>query len=149
MVIYTTLSTSTLTWSALFNGSFHCMFHFSFCILFLSFLFDFWLYWVFNAMYRFSLVMASRGYFLVSVCRLLIAVVASLVAKHGLKDAWASVAAACWLGSCDTWAELSYFKWDLPGSGIKPMYCSLAGGFLINGPPGRPQIPHANFSNPC
>ena len=43
----------------------------------------FWLHWVFMAACGLSLVVASRGYSLVAVCRLLIAV-ASLVAEHGL-----------------------------------------------------------------
>ena len=42
-----------------------------------------WLRWVFVPSHGLSLVVASRGYSLVAVCRLLIAV-ASLVAEHGL-----------------------------------------------------------------
>jgi len=42
-----------------------------------------WLRWVFVPSHGLSLVMASRGYSLIAVCRLLIAV-ASLVAEHGL-----------------------------------------------------------------
>ena len=41
----------------------------------------------------FTLVAASRGYSLVAVCRLLIAVV-SPVAEQGLQSSWASVVAA-------------------------------------------------------
>ena len=47
----------------------------------------------------FSLVAASRGYPLVGVCRLVIAM-ASLVAEHGLQGEWASVAVARGLRSC-------------------------------------------------
>ena len=44
-------------------------------------LFYFWLCWVFTAVSRLSLVAVSRGYLLVAVPRLLIAV-ASLIAEH-------------------------------------------------------------------
>ena len=40
-----------------------------------------WLCWVFVTVYRLSLVVASRGYSVVKMCRLLIAVV-SLIAEH-------------------------------------------------------------------
>ena len=43
----------------------------------------FWLYWVFIAACELSLVVASRGYSLIAVCRLLTAV-ASPVVEHGL-----------------------------------------------------------------
>ena len=43
----------------------------------------FWLCWVIIAAWAFSLVVASGGYPIVVVCRLLIAV-ASLIAEHGL-----------------------------------------------------------------
>ena len=48
---------------------------------------------VFIAVWAFLLVVASRGYSLVAVCRLLIAVV-SPVAEQGLQSSWASVVAA-------------------------------------------------------
>ena len=51
----------------------------------------------------FFLVAASRGYSLVVVCRLLIAV-ASLVAEHRLQSARASVVAAFGFSSCSSWA---------------------------------------------
>ena len=44
-------------------------------------IFDFWLLWVFIASCGFPLVVASRGYSLVAVYRLLIVVV-SLVVEH-------------------------------------------------------------------
>ena len=47
----------------------------------------------------FSLVVESRGYSLVAVCGLLIAVT-SLVAEHGLSVVWTSVVAAHGLSSC-------------------------------------------------
>ena len=74
------------------------------------FFFFFWMHWVFLAAHRLSLVVASGSYSLVAaVCRLLI-VVASLVARQRLQDAWASVAA---LRSCGAWAYLSSGMWDL------------------------------------
>ena len=74
------------------------------------FFFFFWMHWVFLAAHRLSLVVASGSYSLVAaVCRLLI-VVASLVARQWLQDAWASVAA---LRSCGAWAYLSSGMWDL------------------------------------
>ena len=60
-------------------------------------------------------------------------VVASLVAEHQLKGAWASVAAAHGLSSCSfralehrlntcgAQAYLLYGMWDLPGPGIEPV----------------------------
>ena len=51
---------------------------------------------------RLSLVVASRGYSSL-LCQLLIAL-ASLVAGRGLYDAQASVAAACGLSGCSSWA---------------------------------------------
>ena len=48
------------------------------------------------------LVVASRGYSLVAVCGLLIAV-ASLVAQHGLWGMWISVVVARGLNSCVSW----------------------------------------------
>ena len=61
----------------LFNTSFIC----------------FWLHQAFTAVHRLSLVAASRGYFLVAMHKILIAV-ASLVAEHRLLGARASVAEA-------------------------------------------------------
>ena len=51
------------------------------------------------AAFRLSLVAASRGYSLVAMHRLLIAV-ASLVAEHRLQGLWASAVAARRPGSC-------------------------------------------------
>ena len=48
-----------------------------------------WLHWGFFAVFRLSLVAASRGHSLVTVHRLLIAV-ASIVAEHGLWGTWVS-----------------------------------------------------------
>ena len=62
--------------------------HFSF-----FFFFNFWLCWVFVAVHGLSLVAESRGYSLVAVHRLLIAVT-SVAAEHRLYSARASVVGA-------------------------------------------------------
>ena len=66
----------------------------------------------------------SRGYSLVVVCKLLIAVV-SVVAEHGLQACWFSCPVACGI--------------LVPGPGIEPMSPGLAGGLLTTGPPGKPK----------
>ena len=60
------------------------------CNNFLKIFIYFWLHWVFVIACELSLVVASRGYSLVVVCRLLNPVV-SLVAEDGLQYVWASV----------------------------------------------------------
>ena len=76
-------------------------------------------------MHRLSLVVASKGYSVVAVHKLLI-VLASLVVAHGL---W-----------CTSLAALHHMKSFR--SGIKPVSSALAGGFLTTGPPGKsPSIP--------
>ena len=57
-----------------------------------------WLCWVFIAV-GFSLVVASGGYSLAVVCKLLMVVV-SLTADHGLQDTQASIAAMPELNYC-------------------------------------------------
>ena len=54
-------------------------------------------------MQAFSLVVASRGYSMVAVCWLLIAV-ASLVAEHGILGAQASAVVLHGLSSCRFWS---------------------------------------------
>ena len=76
--------------------------------------------------------MASGGYSLVAVSRLLIAV-ASLVAEHGLYAG----APELRLSRCDARTQLSCGVWDLPRLGIEPMSPALAGEFLTAGPPGK------------
>ena len=44
------------------------------------------------------------------------------------------------LNSCGSWAYLLHGMWDLPGSGIEPMSCALAGGFFTTEPPGKPSF---------
>ena len=70
-----------------------------------------------------SLVAASRGYSLVAVPGLLIAV-ASLVAKQGRVGS----------SSCGTSAELPPGMRDLPRPGTEPAFPA---GFLTTGPPGK------------
>ena len=94
----------------------------------------FWLHWVVVAACGLSLVMAKRGYFS--------AVVASLVAEHGLKS----------VGSVVVAHRLSCSKAprDLPGPGIEPVSLALWHEFLTTGPPGKPgmilYIEHPNES---
>ena len=72
----------------------------------------------------FSLAVASRGYSLVAMSELLIAV-ASLVAKHRLS-------------SCGTWALFLHGMWDLPRPGIEPMFPALEGRFFTTELSGKP-----------
>ena len=52
---------------------------------------------------------------------------------------WASVAAACRLSSCGTWAELLHGMWNLAAPGIEPVSPTLATWFLSTAPPGKSQ----------
>ena len=72
----------------------HCGLRLFFFFVILFIYIYFWLYWVFVAAHRFSLVLASGGYSPVVVSGLLIAVV-SFVAEHGLQ--------ALGLNCCGTW----------------------------------------------
>ena len=62
----------------------------------------------------------------------------SVVAVHRLSSCgfWAL---ECRLSSCGAQALLLSSTWDLPGPGIEPVSPALAGGFLTNVPPGKPQ----------
>ena len=71
-------------------------------------------------MHRLSLVVASGGYSLLLVHRLLIAV-ASLIVGVG---SWHTG-----FGSCGAWAYLPHHMWNLPGPGIKPMSAAGEGHF--------------------
>ena len=77
----------------------------------------------------FSLVVASGGYPLVAVLRLLIAV-AFLVAEHRLKGLQVSVVVAHRL-------RCPAALWDLTGSGIRPV-SALADRFFTTKLPGKP-----------
>ena len=97
--------------------------------------------WVFVAKQAF-LQLQSVGHSLVVMCRLLIVGVASLVADHRLQATQASVAAACgisscvsWalehgINSCGTWVQLLHGIWDPPESKIEPVSPALAGRFF-------------------
>ena len=76
-----------------------------------------------------SLVAASRGYSLVAVPGLLIAV-ASLVAKQGRVCS----------SSCGTSAELPPGMRDLPRSGIESVSTAYAGGFVTMSHQGSPLL---------
>ena len=64
----------------------------------------------------------------------------------------ASVAVACGLSSCGSWAlehrlssggpwaQLLHGTWDLPGPGIRPVSLALAGRFFTTEPPEKPLI---------
>ena len=51
-------------------------------------------------------------------------------------SAWSSQ--YCGFSCCGSRAWLLHDMWDLPRSGIEPMYPVLAGGFFITEPPGKP-----------
>ena len=44
------------------------------------------------------------------------------------------------LNSCGTWAYLLCGVWDLPRSGVEPIFPALAGGFFTTEPPGKPHL---------
>ena len=44
------------------------------------------------------------------------------------------------VNSCGPWAELLCSTWDLPGSGIEPMFPAVAGGFFTTESPGQPSV---------
>ena len=86
-----------------------------------------------------SLVVASRGYSLVAVHRLLIAV-ASLVAEHGLQSTQPSAVVAYGLSclvTCGIFLD----------QGLNPASPTLSGGFLTTGPPGRSQSRYTLFGS--
>ena len=96
------------------------------------------------------LVVASVGYSLVAVHKLLVTV-ASLFVDHGLRDVRASVAVACRLSSCLSWplehrlngwlwrtGLAAVGTWGLPEPGIEPVSPSLACRFFTSEPLGKP-----------
>ena len=114
-----------------------------------------------------SLVVASGGYSLAMVHRLLIAV-ASLVAEHrlwgthtsglaahGLKscgfqalehglNSYGFQALEHGLNSCGAWTLMLCRMWDLLRLGIKPKSPALAGRFFTTEPPGKPIYMYIN-----
>lgn len=103
--------------------------------------FYFWLCWVFITVHRLSLVVASRNYTLVVVCRLLLAMT-SLVAIDRLCGSWASAVALHSLQSIGSVAValrlVVYSMWGFPRPRIKPDSLALRGRFLTTGLPGEP-----------
>ena len=105
-----------------------------------------------------SLVAASRGYPLVAMCQLLIAVAssaqhklqstrASAVVARGLSSLGSRARRAHRLGGCGTQAQLLQGMWNLPTSGIELVFLALAGEFFITKPPEKPLPP--NFLLGC
>ena len=94
-----------------------------------------------------SLVAESRGYSILVICGLLIAVASSVSRAHELRQLqpWAqqswSRAPEHRLSSCDTGAQQLRGMCDLPNSGIEPrspVSTALAGRFFTTEPPGKP-----------
>ena len=96
----------------------------------------------------FSRVVASGDYFLVAVCRLLMAVGSrcraqvlgtqtSATVAHGLSSC-SSWALEHRLSSCRAQALLLQGMGNLPGLGIEPVSPALAGRFFTTEPPGKP-----------
>ena len=96
----------------------------------------------------FSRVVASGDYFLVAVCRLLMAVGSrcraqvlgtqtSATVAHGLSSC-SSWALEHRLSSCRAQALVLQGMGNLPGLGIEPVSPALAGRFFTTEPPGKP-----------
>ena len=101
----------------------------------------FWLHWVFVAVRRLSLVVASGGYSLLQCAGFSLQWLLLLRSTGSRREGFSSFGA--WalerrLSSCSARAQLLYSMWDLPGSGLEPMSPALAGGFLTTAPPGKP-----------
>ena len=57
-------------------------------------------------------------------------IAASLVAEHRLQTRR--------LSNCGSRAQLLHGTWDLPRSGLEPVFTALAGSFSTTAPPGKP-----------
>ena len=107
----------------------------------------FWLCWVIVAVWIFSLVAATEDYSSLPHMGFLMW---KLVVEHIFQGTLASVAEACGLNSCSSWAlghrlnscgtqaQLLLSMWDFPRPGIEPMSLPLAGGFVTTESPGKP-----------
>ena len=121
-----------------------------FIYLFIYLFIYFWLHWVFIAARGLSLVAASGATLRCSAW-------ASHCGGFSCCRAWAlgswtSVAVACGLSSCGSWAlerrlsscgaqaQLVCGMCDLPRPGLEPVSPALAGGFLTTAPPGKPNV---------
>ena len=67
-----------------------------------------------------------------------------LLSSHGVQASHCSGFSCCRAQNLEhrlshhgAWTWLPCSMWDLPGPGIKPMSCALAGGFLTTGTPGK------------
>ena len=106
-----------------------------------------WLWWVFVAARRLSLVAVNRGYSLLPcggfslwwlLLRSFLSARASIVASRGLSSCGPWVL-KCRLSGHGAWAWLLLGMWDLPGPGIKPVSFALAGRFFTT-EPGKPWL---------
>ena len=86
----------------------------------------------------FTLVLASRGYSPVVVCGLLLLWLLSLL-NTGCNSC-GSPALVHRLNGCGAPAYVLRGMWDLPRSGIEPVFPALAGGFFTTEPPGKPHV---------
>ena len=102
-------------------------------IFFFFFRVYFWLFWVFIA--GFSLVVASRGYSLIAVHKLLTAV-AYFIVEHGVSGAWASIVLARGLQTTGSVVAAPRLRCSVAcGEPMPP----LAGRFFITEPPRKPK----------
>jgi len=111
--------------------------------------FYFWLYWVFVAARRLSLVVEGGG-FSVSCCvgfslwwPLLLRSTGSRARRLSRCNAWALERM---LSGCGPWTQLLHDMWSLPASGIELMSLALAGGFLGTVTPGKSTFSLNNHS---
>ena len=90
------------------------------------YLFIYWLFWVFIAAHRLSLVAETEGY--------------SSLWYTGFSSWWllllqSTGSRGTGFSSCGAQAQLLHGMWNLPGPGIKPLPPALAGRFLSTVPP--------------
>ena len=57
-----------------------------------------------------------------------------------LQSMWVSVVVAHRLSSCGAWSQLLRSMWNLPRTGIKPVFLALAGRFLSTAPPEKSSL---------
>ena len=106
------------------------------------FFIHFWPFWVFTASRAFLYLWWVGGY---SSCRVRASHCCSFsccgaqAAGQAGFSSFGSQVSEHRLSSCGTRAYLPRSMWGLPRSGIKPVYPTLAGGFLTTGPWGKPE----------
>ena len=96
----------------------------------------FWLCWVFVAVPRLSLVVASRATLRCGARASHCGGFSCCGARA--QGTQASVVGAHGLSSCGSRAQLLCGMWDLPGPGLEPVSPALAGRFLTIAPTGKP-----------